>query len=195
MPDVLVIGCGRATHLIHSSENPENYISHSHPFKEAGWYTMDIDEMMFPDILGDITAMGFSSGISERFKLIIAENVPGLLFDDNNRVATCNNIDVLLVPNGGFLYRAGGAITAEGSTDASVIRERVIALLTDSMGYTHKGKRPLSYDMKTESYTGIEENIPDIPVIPIGRVHEFVHVETSTQTMNLDYDLFQKPGV
>lgn len=194
MPICLVIGCGRATHLIHSSESPSNYITHSHPSKEEGWYTMDIDEMMFPDIIGDITEIGFASGVAERFKLVIAENVPGILFDDNNRVNTCNNIDVLLVPKGGFLYRAGGAFTEGGLTPANVIRDQVVALMTGPMGYEHKGKRPINYNMKHETYTGIEENIPDMEEIPVGRIHEFVHVETSQDNVDLEYDLFQKPG-
>ncbi|MEZ5670263.1 MAG: hypothetical protein R3F55_23115 [Alphaproteobacteria bacterium] len=196
----LIIGCGRATSLVHnplaspssSMESPSNYITHRHRSKEEGDYTLDISPLMYPDILGDITELGFASKVSERFNLILGENLPGDLFLDERLTYSLGNINTLLVAGGYFLLRCGGGMRVVQSETAPmrvmVSRESIFGDIKDCLVKTYRyeylGQKAVHYDLTHETYHGTEDLVT-------GKVT--THVEQTKTPWDPDFETFRKP--
>ncbi len=169
MPEkMLIVGCGRATHLHNSKALTSNYITHSHrASKEEGTYTMDIDHHMFPDIVGDISDQGFSGTRTERFLGINFENVPGIVFADGHIAHTCKNVDDLLIPGGVLLLRVGGSISPNGQAFVSgdVIKKNAIKYFTENYKYLDIGEKSIQHDETSEEYFVSEEELKIFDVL------------------------------
>ena len=128
----LIIGCGRSRAIYYNplylpkpGTSIDVYDVHSHDPHGANDVTMDVDELMHPDIVGSIitsSVLTESATYQGYFDTVIFEFIPGNVLDTEDKCLRAFTTCYRVMKSGGTLSVQGGADMRPGSIVYNAVR-------------------------------------------------------------------------